>query len=94
VRKLIAEAAKEKGGSEMARMFFVAATTGARRAELCGLRWGDIDWTTGSMAIQRSLLDLPGQAVSEEDTKSRRGRRGVELDAATRASILDGGLHK
>ena len=89
VRRLIAEAAKEKGGAEMARLFFVAATTGARRAELCGLRWGDIDWTTGSMAIQRSLLDLPGQAVSEKGPKSRRGRRRVELDAATLAVLED-----
>lgn len=89
VRQLIAEAAKERGGAEMSRLFFVAATTGARRAELCGLRWPDLDWTTGTMSISRSILDIPGQPVSEKDTKSRRGRRRVELDEGTLALLED-----
>ncbi|HZT65387.1 MAG TPA: site-specific integrase [Acidimicrobiales bacterium] len=89
VRQLIAEVAKERGGVEMSRLFFVAATTGARRAELCGLRWPDIDWTTGTMSISRSILDLPGRPIAEKNTKSRRGRRRIELDPATLAVLED-----
>lgn len=86
---LIAEAAKERGGAEMSRLFFVAATTGARRAGLCGLRWPDIDWTTGTLTISRSILDIPGRPVSEKDTKSQRGRRRIELDGATLSVLED-----
>ncbi|HET6811574.1 MAG TPA: site-specific integrase [Acidimicrobiales bacterium] len=89
VRRLIGEAANERGGLEMSRLFFVAATTGARRAELCGLRWPDIDWTTGTMTISRSILDLPGRPIGEKNTKSRRGRRRIEVDAATLAVLED-----
>lgn len=89
VRQLIAEAAAERGGLEMSRLFFVAATTGARRAELCGLRWPDIDWTTGTVTISRSILDLPGRPIAEKNTKSRRGRRRIEVDAATLAVLED-----
>ena len=89
VRRLIAEAAEERGGLEMSRLFFVAATTGARRAELCGLRWPDIDWTTGTVSISRSILDLPGRPIAEKSTKSRRGRRRIEVDAATLAVLED-----
>jgi integrase len=89
VRRLIAEVAKERGGMDMSRLFFVAATTGARRAELCGLRWPDIDWTTGTITISRSILDLPGRPIGEKNTKSRRGRRRIEVDAATLAVLED-----
>ena len=37
----------------------LAAITGARRSELCGLRWSDVDLEAGVVVIQRSLLDTP-----------------------------------
>ena len=33
----------------------LAADTGARRGELCGLQWDDIDWESGTVTIRRNL---------------------------------------
>lgn len=33
----------------------LAADTGCRRGELCGLQWSDIDWSTGTITIRRNL---------------------------------------
>jgi len=34
----------------------VMIATGARRAEVCGLRWSDIDFEDGSLSVGRSYL--------------------------------------
>lgn len=36
-------------------LIFVAATSGARRGELCGLRWSDLDLDLATMTISRSV---------------------------------------
>lgn len=33
----------------------LAADSGARRGELCGLQWGDIDWKSSTVTIRRNL---------------------------------------
>lgn len=33
----------------------LAADSGARRGELCGLQWSDIDWKSGAVTIRRNL---------------------------------------
>ena len=33
----------------------LAADSGCRRGELCGLKWQDIDWTAGTITIRRNL---------------------------------------
>ena len=38
----------------------VMAATGMRRAEVCGLRWSDIDLDDGRLVVQRSHLSLAG----------------------------------
>jgi len=37
--------------------FLLSATTGARRGELLGLRWVDVDLETGNLAIQRAYTE-------------------------------------
>lgn len=59
--------------------------TGARRGELCALRWSDIDLKKGTVVIQRSL-GQDGTEVYEKDTKTHQQRRLV-VDPAT-AKIL------
>ena len=44
--KLLIERAEEKD-PELATLLLVAATTGCRRGELCGLRWSDVDFEKG-----------------------------------------------
>ena len=40
--KLLIERAEQKD-PELAALLFVAATTGCRRGEFCGLRWSDVN---------------------------------------------------
>jgi integrase len=52
----------------------LAAMTGARRGELCGLRWSDIDFATGVLHIRRAVKQI-GRDVFEGDTKTHQERR-------------------
>jgi integrase len=68
------------GDDRLAALYIVAIDTGARQGELFALRWDDVDFTAGTMTIQRSLMELRGRfAVKEPKTKA--GRRTVEVSA-------------
>lgn len=51
----------------------LAALTGARRGELCGLRWTDVDLRAGMLRIERSVTDV-ASGVHVGDTKTHQGR--------------------
>ena len=79
---LMREAASSRR-PEMARLIWIAATTGMRRAELCGLRmFGDIDEATGELTIARSVAVLKAEGLTEIPTKNRR-TRVIALDTRT-----------
>jgi integrase len=59
----------------------LAATTGARRAQLLGLRWRNVNLTDGHVAFTNGWVEGPTGPVLT-DTKTKR-RHTVELDAAT-----------
>jgi integrase len=63
---------------EFGRLLHIAATTGARRGELCALRWSDIDVGRNSLIIERSIIEVSG-GVLEKDTKTHSFRR-IALD--------------
>jgi integrase len=58
----------------------VAAATGMRRPEACGLRWSDLSMDEGMLVVQRSHISLPG-ASGDRPTKTRT-KRTVTLDPA------------
>jgi integrase len=61
----------------------LAGVTGARRGELCGLRWSDIDRGRGQWAISRSIRHgLVKTELVVAPTKTGAARR-VSLDART-----------
>ena len=60
----------------------LAAATGARRGELCALRWGSIDLDRGSLRIVASAYVEPGVGVLTKATKNH-SVRDVNLDAET-----------
>lgn len=66
----------------------LAATTGARRGEVCGLRWRDVDLKSGSMTISRNVVEAAGSQVIEKDTKTHASRR-IALDPDT-VGVLKG----
>lgn len=61
----------------------VFVTTGIRRSELAGLRWGDFDSDRNTLTIQRSYHVLRGGKPLIKSTKTRRSRRVVALDRHT-----------
>ena len=80
VQRLIA-AADAKNPS-LASFLFVAATTGCRRGELCGLQWGDLQLDEPAhIVVRRSISSLPGR-LEVRSTKTGRVRR-LALDVAT-----------
>jgi integrase len=82
-------AAAEERDPILARMVMLAALTGARRGEICALRWCDVNTKAGTLTIAHSILDLPGR-VEMKDTKSH-AVRVLALDPAATA-LLD--LHR
>jgi integrase len=89
IADLIAE--MERNDHDLASMVFVAATTGCRRSELCGLRWSDIDFDTATLLVRRSISDT-SRGVSEKDPKTHRGRR-ISLDASTAVVLANQHQH-
>jgi integrase len=59
----------------------LAAVTGARRGELCAVRWRHVDFESAVLHIEGSLVEVDGTVI-EKDTKTHAQRR-VSLDERT-----------
>jgi integrase len=65
-----------------------AMTLGARRGELCALRWAHVDLANSVVTLRRALsLDEDGE-LAEKDTKTHQQRRAV-IDAETVAVLIE-----
>jgi integrase len=80
VAKVIATA-RDLGQELLALYLWLAAVTGARRGELCGLQWSDLDLGRGVVHIAYSYLVLPGVKV-RKDTKTHQERH-LAIDEIT-----------
>lgn len=87
--------------SEDVRDFFVAieghpleigfrllAATGLRRGEVLGLRWRDVDFDLGRLAIANTLTEV-GKEVVMGPPKTALSRRNVYLDKRTLAALRE-----
>ena len=63
----------------LAVLLLLAALTGARRGELCALRWFDLDDKAGTLRIGRSVYEIAGGGWGEKATKTHQIRR-IGLD--------------
>jgi integrase len=71
----------------LAAIWRLAAVTGARRSELLGLRWADLDLgPEPSARIERSRVLVEGRMVDQEP-KTARSRRTVALDPETAEAL-------
>ncbi|MBE7008412.1 MAG: site-specific integrase [Ruminococcaceae bacterium] len=52
----------------------LAADSGGRRGELCGLQWSDIDWKSGTITIRRNLQYTPAAGVYVASPKNGKSR--------------------
>jgi integrase len=59
----------------------LAAVSGARRGELCALRWRHVDLEHAELHVEGSLVEV-GRDLIEKDTKTHAERR-VSLDTGT-----------
>ena len=65
----------------------LAADSGARRGELCGLQWSDVDWNKGTVTIRRNLQYTPAAGVYETSPKNGKTRT-VDIGEETLALLL------
>lgn len=66
--------------------FRLAASTGARRGEICALRWKHVDFERRRLTIARGIVEAGGELI-EKDTKTHQVR-SVSLDEETAAILL------
>ena len=84
VLRLIAET--EHADPDLACFLLLAATRGARRGELCAVRWSDLDMKSGALTISRSIVETQGSTLIEKDTKTHSFRR-TALDSGSIAAL-------
>ena len=85
VGKLISAA--ENDDPTLAASITLAATTGLRRGELCGLRWCDLDEEAMTLTVERGVRRITGQSLVGEP-KTHRARR-ISIDEATVAMLQE-----
>lgn len=73
-------------GDRLAGAFWLLATTGMRRGEALGLRWGDVDLDAGKVSV-RQTVTRPAGRVAIGEPKSERSRRTISIDPATVARL-------
>jgi integrase len=74
---------------ELGALWRLAAMTGMRRGEVCGLRWSDVDLEAGRLSVRQQLTTVRHELVFRERPKSDHGRRTIGLDAETLAVLRD-----
>jgi integrase len=82
---MLIDQADEKD-NDLASFLRLAVVTGARRGEMCALRWTDIDIKSATVRIARSLVGERNDELAEKSTKTHASRR-ISLDRATLRSL-------
>ena len=75
-------ATARKAGPQQGAFYTLALELGLRKAELCGLKWEDIDLDECEVVIARQLVK-PGSSPVFGDPKSDSGRRTLDISVDT-----------
>ncbi len=65
-------------GHRVEALRILVLVTGMRRGEMFGLKWSDINLSSGLVSVQRSLVDVKG-GIIESKPKSSKGYRSILL---------------
>jgi integrase len=69
--------------SELGLFLVLAVVLGARRGELCSLRWSDVDFDQGDVLVAGAVIILPGQPLLDRDVTKTRTKRRVAVGPGT-----------
>ncbi|MFC4466712.1 tyrosine recombinase XerC [Streptomyces xiangluensis] len=61
---------------------------GLRPAEVAGMRWADIDFETGTLAVANTRTMIGNARVLEKDTKSEAGERTLPIPEPVKLALL------
>jgi integrase len=78
--KQTAQFLQAAGEDRLYAMYVLAFDTGLRQGELFGLHWPDLDFTSSSLFVKRSLEEVKG-VLRTKDCKTKKSRRRVTLSA-------------
>lgn len=70
-------------------LFLLAVKTGMRQGELLGLKWSDLNWTSGVLQVRRQLQRVPSHGFTFCEPKTLAGRRSIQLGEGTLAALRD-----
>jgi integrase len=82
VTRFLASASEDR----LTCLWALAAVTGMRRGELCGLRWRDVNLERGDVKVTQSRVIAAGEVIFAEP-KSLRSRRTISIDSGTVAAL-------
>ncbi|MFE7752481.1 site-specific integrase [Streptomyces sp. NPDC057428] len=68
---------------------FLLSLMGLRPAEICGMRWGDVDLTGAILTVTRTRTLMGNKSVVEKDTKSFAGQRQLPLPDLVREALAE-----
>ncbi|SCL73549.1 site-specific integrase [Micromonospora peucetia] len=60
---------------------------GLRPAEVCGLRWSDVDFEAGTIAAGENTRTLVDGEIEEKEAKSAAGKRGLPMPATAAKAL-------
>ena len=78
----------EKENIKYKTLITLTLDSGARRSEICALRWSDVDFETNTISITKSLKVIKG-VLDEETTKTENSKREVILSDSTIKILKD-----
>jgi len=75
-------------GDRLEALYVVAIHCGARRGELLGLRWSDVDLDAGTLRINRQLQRMhDGSGLMFSEPKNKKARRTIRLTNAASEAL-------
>lgn len=67
-------------GHRLYALFCIIAYCGLRRGEACGLRWDDVDFDAGAVAIGPTIVQVGWEAVEQDHAKADASEDWVSLE--------------
>lgn len=78
---------------DMYKAIVLGAFCGCRRSEICALTWGDVDRQNMQIHINKAIVLDEMTHYTLKDTKTKAGKRTIDIDQAILNALNDGVLH-